>query len=399
MAEAPRPASSALVILFCLLAALCEGFDVQTPGVASVGLKQEFAPTAAWLGILFSASNVGLLIGAILGGRLADRLGRKVVLVGSLACFGVFSLLTAAGGSMAALAVLRLLTGVGLGGAMPNVIALAAESSAGATRNTRIAVSYIGFPVGSVISSLVMLALGPAHWRFVFVLGGLVPLLVAGAMAVAMPRTAASRSQAAFGGFLAELLAPARRSRTLVLWIGFFLIVLTLHLLLNWLPLLLTGRGLSRGEALAALMAFNVGGALTALLMGVLLDSRGRRAALATCCLVLPLLLHGLALGEPPVRVLQGLAALLGGAVLASQVALYGAAQASYPSQARGLGIGAAIGAGRVGSIVGPLFAAALIESGRSTAAVFAGIVPIVVLCSLCVLRLCWPRANALPPD
>lgn len=399
MAEAPKPAGAAtLVVTFCLLAALCEGFDVQTPGVASVGLKQEFAPTAAWLGMLFSASNVGLLVGAILGGRLADRFGRKAVLLGSLTCFGVFSLLSALGGSMAALSVLRLLTGIGLGGAMPNVIALAAESSAGATRTTRIAVSYIGFPVGSVLSSLVMLALGPARWRLVFVVGGLVPLAVAGAMAIGMPSSPVPGVDTRGAGLGSELFAAVRRSRTAVLWAGFFLIVLTLHLLLNWLPLLLTGRGLSRGEALAALMGFNLGGALTALLMGVLLDSRWRRAALAACCLALPTLLYALALGQPSVAIVEGLAALLGGAVLAAQIALYGAAEATYPAHARGLGIGAAIGAGRVGSIVGPLFAAALIDSGRTTAAVFAGIVPIVVLCSLCVLALCWPRASTAPP-
>lgn len=396
MAETARPAAAGpLVILFCLLAALCEGFDVQTPGVASVGLRQEFAPTAGWLGVLFSASNVGLLIGAIVGGRLADRFGRKAVLVGSLGTFGVFSLLTALGGSIPALAALRLLTGLGLGGAMPNVIALAAESSAGKSRNTRIATSYVGFPVGSVISSLVMIALGPDRWRLVFVVGGLVPLAVALAMLLAMPPTprAAPPAAGAGAGFGAALLAP-QRPRTALLWLGFFLIVLTLHLLLNWLPLLLTGRGLSRDQALAALMAFNVGGALTALLMGVLLDSRWRRAALAVCCLALPVLLAALALGDPNVAIVQGLAVLLGGAVLAAQIALYGAAEASYPAHARGLGIGAAVGAGRVGSIVGPLFAAALIDSGRATAGVFAGIVPIVVLCSVCVLALSWRGAT-----
>ena len=396
MAEAPKPVvRSPLVIVFCLLAALCEGFDVQAPGVASVGLRQEFASSAGWLGVLFSASNVGLLIGAIVGGRLADRFGRKAVLAASLGTFGVFSLLTALGDSMPALSALRFLTGLGLGGAMPNVIALAAESSSGNSRNTRIAVSYLGFPVGSVISSLVMLALGPDRWRLVFVVGGLVPLGVALALALAMPSTptTASRAAGSDGGFGAELLAPARRSRTALLWLGFFLIVLTLHLLLNWLPILLTGRGLSRGEALTALMGFNLGGALTALLMGVLLDSRWRQAALALCGFALPALLFALALGDPAVAIVQGLAVLLGGAVLASQIALYGAAEAAYPSHARGLGIGAAVAAGRVGSIVGPLFAAALIDSGRATAAVFAGIVPIVVLCSVCVVALSWRAA------
>src|SRR5438034_11656650 len=113
-----------LSIFFCFLAALCEGFDVQAAGVAALGLSRTFTPTPQQLGLFFSAGNAGLLVGALIGGRLADRFGRKSVLVCSIGIFGVFSLVTSLAWSMESLTWMRVLTGLGLGGSMPNLIAL-----------------------------------------------------------------------------------------------------------------------------------------------------------------------------------------------------------------------------------------------------------------------------------
>jgi MFS family permease len=89
-----------VTVLFCFLAALCEGFDVQAAGVAALGLSRAFTPTPEQLGLFFSSGNVGLLLGAIAGGRAADYLGRKTVLVCSIALFGVFSVATSLASSM-----------------------------------------------------------------------------------------------------------------------------------------------------------------------------------------------------------------------------------------------------------------------------------------------------------
>ena len=150
-------------LLFCFVAAMCEGLDVQAAGVTAGGIKQLFQPTPATLGLFFSASNAGLILGALIGGRLADRIGRKKVLVTSIALFGVFSLLTSLAWDMSSLSWARALTGLGLGGAMPNLVALAVDASVAKSRNTSIATTYCGMPLGGAVASLIILVV-PADW-------------------------------------------------------------------------------------------------------------------------------------------------------------------------------------------------------------------------------------------
>src|SRR6202035_3059899 len=151
-----------------------------------------------------------------------------------------------------------------------------------------------------------------------------------------------------------------RAFQTLSLWVGFFLIALTLHLMLNWLPLLLMGRGLLKGQAAMAQAGFNMGGALLAVWLGILLDSRWRRIGIGANVALLPVILALIAIAPARPEILLGLAAVLGGAILAEQVIAYAAAAVCYPVAVRGTGVGAAVAAGRLGSLTGPLFAASL---------------------------------------
>jgi MFS transporter, AAHS family, 3-hydroxyphenylpropionic acid transporter len=362
-----------LTISLCFLAAMCEGFDVQAAGVAAAGLRAEFGPSPFWLGFAFAASGAGLLLGAVAGGGLADRIGRKPVLVGSLAAFGLFSLLTTLVGNIQSLSAVRLVTGLGLGSAMPNLIALTADVAASRSRNGSIAVTYVGMPLGAAVAGLIASGIALESWRMIFLCGGVAPLVLAPLLAAFLPpvpgvplssgeKSQAPRRplQAMFGG--------GRAWTTLLVWLGFLLIVLTLHLLLNWLPLLLMGKGLTKSSAGLAQAAFNAGGSIVALLVGALLDSRARRAA-------------------------------IGGAVLAQQVILFAVASAAYPSTISGTALGAAIGVGRLGSLIGPLFAAWLIAGGKSSSQVLIGILPIVIVAGLSVVLLGWRKITERPAD
>jgi len=389
------------VLGFCFLAALCEGFDVQAAGIAAAGIRAEFQPSPRELGLFFVAGNVGLLIGAIAGGSLADRIGRKPVLVASIAIFGLFSLATSTAGSLATLTLMRLLTGFGLGGAMPNLIALAADVSRSSARNVAMAFTFIGMPTGAALASLLLALTAPGHWRWVFVVGGVAPLIIAPAMALWMPRVPVSRDPATTAHTWSQfpaLFSAERWRGTLMLWFGFLLVNLTLHLLLNWLPLLLLGRGLSPDQAALAQAGFNVGGALGALLLGALLDSRWRRAGMIGAVVVLPLALGGIAATPASIDIATMIVvtAILGGAVLAVQVILYGGAGALYPTALRGTGMGSAVGVGRAGSILGPALAALLLGAGKSPMDVMQSLLPIVILCGACALALGWRRSRSL---
>ncbi|HZZ33662.1 MAG TPA: MFS transporter [Phenylobacterium sp.] len=389
------PAGSGLLILaLCFLTALCEGFDVQAAGVTGAGVAHAFHVAPKALGWFFSASNIGLLVGAAVGGRLSDRLGRRAVLIASLAVFGAFSLATATAQDLNTLTLFRLLTGLGLGGALPNALAITADYGGLSPRSGHIAIGYFGMPLGGAVASALTVVLPPDHWREVFIMGGVSPLITAGAVLALMPSAtgevgarAGTRAATPTGVTLA-LFGEGRAARTVALWLGFFLMALALHLMLNWLPLLLQAQGLSKSQAALAQVGFNLGGAACALGIGILMDTAWRRLAIATAVVTLPALLLGLAALHGPA--IMGLAVILGGAVLAVQVVLYVVAGVLYPAAVRGTGLGVSVAFSRVGSIAGPAFAAMLLASGGSAAQVLTGLLPIAIVGGICVLALGW---------
>jgi AAHS family 3-hydroxyphenylpropionic acid transporter len=382
-----------LTLLFCFAAALCEGFDVQAAGVAAVGLSREWHPSPEHLGLFFSAGNFGLFLGAVLGGRLTDRLGSRAVLNGSMATFAIFSLLTSQAPNLRSLIWLRGLTGVGLGGAMPNLIVLAAATSAAQSRHARIATTYIGMPIGGAIASLIAAQLPSQHWRSIFIIGGSAPLLVAATMALLMPNASArplAASRAASAAALRALLSYRRLWHTLLIWVGFFLMQVTFQIMLNWLPLLMQARSLPKNAVGFAQAGFNLGGAAAALLMGFLLDRRARLASIGVTVVALPAVLLLLANAPNGSATLVALPLLVGAAILSFQVILYGVANRAYPEAVQGAGMGAAVGIGRLGAIAGPAFAALLLGSGRSAQQVVTAVLPLSIVCGLCVAALGW---------
>jgi AAHS family 3-hydroxyphenylpropionic acid transporter len=390
----PRRGSISTTIVF-LLSALCEGFDVQAAGVAAAGLNRELHATPSDLGLFFTAAGAGLLIGSLVGGRISDRVGRKLVLITSISAFGAFSLLTAFAPTMSLLTAARFLTGIGLGGALPNLIALAADISALSVRNRTIGVAFVGMPIGGSLASVLAFLLPLESWRHLFLVGGLAPILIVPALVAFLPGgrappTTASPAAAHVHGIFQELLGRNRALKTLLLWLSFFLGVLMLHLMLNWLPLLLTGRGLSKDAAMSAQAGFNCGGALLALCQAALLDTRWRWISILVCIAALPVLLFCAAVSPAWPLTLGVLAMLLGGAILAQQVTVYASGSACYPTEARGTGVGAAVAAGRVGSLLGPLFGAALIASGHTAAQVLLGVLPLSIACGGCVGLVSW---------
>lgn len=408
-------AFGARTILLCVLAALCEGIDLQAAGVAAAGIVPEFHPGPEQLGTFFGASTLGLFVGALLGGRLADSIGRKAVLVVSVGLFGLFCLLTPLAWDMSSLSVARLLTGFGLGGALPNLIALVSESAPAQRRSASVAMVYAGTPFGGAVISLVSLLLPAAQWRWIFIVGGVLPLLLAPVMARALPESTAYRhlqralaAHRAGGdampkrGSLLAVLADGRLGRTLLLWVSFFLGLLTLYLLLNWLPTLLTGAGLTRVAAAGAQIGFNFGGALAALGIGFLLEGRARNPSIIVTFVTMPILLVALAHGSAQLAVLLLIVFLLGCAVLSGQAYLYSVAPLLYPTSIRGMGVGAAIAIGRIGSIVGPKLGGTLKAAGHDSARLLMDLLPFVIVGSVAALLLAWrtaPQALRRPED
>lgn len=398
-------------IAFCVLTALCEGIDLQAAGVAAAGIGAEFKPSSQQFGTFFSASTFGLFFGALIGGRLADSVGRKKVLVASVGLFGLFSLLTSFAWSIPSLIITRALTGLGLGGALPMMLALVAETSQPSQQAGRVAMVYAATPLGGAIVSLLSMVITATQWRTIFAVGGILPLILAPVMAFALPESGAFqriRAAAASGavpdlagmpksGSFMAIFSEGRALRTTFLWASFFLGLLLLYLLLNWLPTLLTSDGLSRAQAAGAQIGFNVGGALTAIWVGHLLNGRLRYWAVVITFVALPILLVALAKSPAQLAFICITVFLLGCAVIAAQAFLYAMAPAVYPTSIRGVGVGAAVAMGRIGSIVGPKLGGMLKAAGHAPSQLLMDLLPIVVAGSICALLLAWEvRRNAL---
>jgi AAHS family 3-hydroxyphenylpropionic acid transporter len=395
-------------IVFCVLTAFCEGMDLQAAGVAAAGIGAEFKPTSDQFGTFFSASTLGLFFGALIGGRLADSIGRKKVLVASVALFGVFSLLTSFAWSTDSLVITRALTGLGLGGALPMMLALVAETDPLAQQAGRVAMVYAMTPIGGAAISLLSMLVAATQWRIMFVVGGVVPLILAPVMAIALPESSAfQRIHAApsgspagpagmpkSGSFMA-IFSGGRALRTAFLWTSFFLGLLLLYLLLNWLPTLLTSDGLTRAEAAGAQIGFNIGGALAAILIGHLLNGRLKNWAVVITFVSLPILLVVLAKSPAQLAIICATVFLLGCAVIAAQAFLYAMAPAAYPTSIRGVGVGAAVAMGRIGSIAGPKLGGMLKAAGHSPSQLLMDLLPIVVAGSICALLLAWEVRRA----
>lgn len=393
---------SAVVLSLCFAAAVVEGFDMQSAGVAAPAMARHFSLSPQQTGLVFTASTAGLLLGAFIGGRIADRLGRKAGLLISLSMVVIFSFGTALSNHLGLLLAMRFLAGLGMGGAMPSLIAAAAESAPAHRVRSTVAAIYAGFPTGGALVSLFSLLDLHGGWRAIFVLGGLLPLVMLGVIAIALrlppPAETATISPASDTSLSRTLFSDSRLTLTLMLWIALFSSLLVLYVLQNWLPTLLIAKEFSRVHTGTVQFLMNVGGAIGCYGVGQLLDRFSRSRVVAVNTLILVVSLGVIAIVQAP-----GLAFVsalpLGLALNASQAILYSIAPTVYPASIRGTGVGAALAVARLGSITGPLLASVLLVRGMTANAVLLFLLPIVAVAGVVTLLLVRLQDRSATPS
>ncbi|MDG2520465.1 MFS transporter [Caulobacter segnis] len=390
-AGTPGRASSSAdgqVLALCFAAAVIEGFDLQAAGVVAAGLSDTFGLTPGELAWVFSGNTLGLLFGAAIGGWASDRVGRKWVLVASLMTFGLFSLVTAAAPSKEWLLAARVLTGLGLGGAFPMLLSLAAEAGSAERRVSRTTFISVGMPVGGVLASLLVLSLPDLDWERVFHVGGLAPIALAVVMVLWLhpaPLITGQAQAAPPPSLPVTLFAADRRLITVSLWAAFFATLALLYLLLNWLPLLMQQRGVARSLAVGSALAFSGGGILGALMLGAMIDAARRGLVVTVTYVGMGLALAAVILGiGHPVAA----AAAAGFFIIGAQFVLYGLAAGAYPALMRGSGVGAAVAVGRLGAVAGPLLAGAVVARGADPSAFAALLLPLAAVGGLAAMML-----------
>lgn len=385
-----------VTVALCFLVATFEGVDLQAAGLVAPKVAPLFKLTPEQMGWFLSASAIGLLIGALAGGRLADRLGRKRTLIIAVGLFGAFSVATALSTGYEMLLATRFLTGLGLGGALPNLIALASENAPANRRNTAVSLMYCGMPFGGGLASLLIaLGLGGDNWKLLFYVGGWAPLVAIPILLWALPESGRFRTAAATGrtDVAGALFGEGRAATTLTLWVAFFCALLVLYLLLNWLPSLLVSRGLPRPEAAFVQAMFNLLGMGGAVIAGLTMDGNRRRWAAGAIFIGLAISLVVLAAAPATFGIALLTGAAVGAGSMGAQSVLYGLSASLYPTRIRGTGVGAAVSAGRLGSIAGPLLAGVLVGQGQSVYQVLMALLPLVLVSGLISLVLAGKSA------
>ncbi|ENU0753109.1 3-(3-hydroxy-phenyl)propionate transporter MhpT [Klebsiella michiganensis] len=371
-----------LTVGLCFMVALMEGLDLQAAGIAAVGMAQAFALDKMQMGWIFSVGILGLLPGALVGGMLADRYGRKRILLGSVLLFGLFSIATALAWNYPTLLLARLLTGVGLGAALPNLIALTSEAAGPRFRGRAVSLMYCGVPIGAALAAALGFFGLAAAWQTVFWIGGIVPLL----LLRWLPESPVFQ-RSARGVPLRTLLAPGNATATLLLWLCYFFTLLVVYMLINWLPMLLVGQGFSPSEAAGVMFVLQFGAACGTLLLGALMD---KLSPLWMSLLIYTGMLASLlALGTA-----SSLTAMLFSGFVAGlfatggQSVLYALAPLFYRTEIRATGVGTAVAIGRLGAMSGPLLAGKMLALGTGTVGVMAASAPGILLAGAAVFWL-----------
>ncbi|WP_172163469.1 MFS transporter [Paraburkholderia elongata] len=417
----PFGAFQLLVFAVCFVIALMDGANIQTMGLSAPLLAADLKLLPTQLGPVFAGSEFGFMIGALAFGPLADRFGRKSILVLCTLLFGFASLATVQASSFHSLLLLRVVTGLGLGGAAPCFVSLTTEYVSQRLRARVASLLWAAIPAGGVVAGFAGSALIPAYgWKSMFYLSGIVPIAAALVVVLLVPEsvrflilTGASEKRVSRilsrlgvtvgsgtsdavhyvthehetrGLPMLHLFREGRASFTALLWIAFFLNFLALIAVLAWTSTLLKSAGMSVADASIVMAWNNVGGMIGVAAAGKLMERLGthRFPALIFVCGAVMVGCTGVAAPHTAlVSLFSGLTGLFVGGATAGLIAI---AAMGYPTAIRSTGVGYGLAAGRLGGATGPVIVGTLVASGMGVAQTYLFVSVPVVLAALVML-------------
>ncbi|HXD16245.1 MAG TPA: MFS transporter [Vicinamibacterales bacterium] len=384
----------ALTIIF-------DGLDNQLLGAAVPAMMKEWALPRAPFASVLAAALFGMVIGGFTGGYIGDRLGRRPALLGSVAWFGVLTILVSFAGNVTLLTALRFFAGLGLGGAMPNAAALASEYVPLRRRPFAVTLTIVCIPIGGTLAGFTGALVLPAYgWRALFLIGGSLPLVLCALLWTVLPESPRylarqrarwpelarllerlghkfppgvafidSNERAIARATVGSLLVPEYRRDTLALCAAFFFCLLSVYTGTNWVPSLLTSAGFDVATANYGLTAFNLGGVVGAVLGAIVFARFGSRItmlAMTAGAIAGSVLLASAPIGGQSTLAVLAMLAWTGGLINAVQTTMYALAAHVYPAGIRATGVGTSLAVGRIGGVASTYAGAWALESGPS---------------------------------
>ncbi|MBF8270858.1 MAG: hypothetical protein HW386_2567 [Gammaproteobacteria bacterium] len=423
------------LLIWSFLAMFCDGYDIAALSFAAPELVRSWGLESATLGPAFSASLFGILFGAPLLGFIGDRYGRKRAIIAGCFIYGLCTLAIVWTTSLNQIIFLRFCTGIGIGGLMPNTIALNSELSPKRLRATLVVLMFTGITLGSASPGAITTWLAPEYgWPVFFLIGGTIPLVVAVALIFTLPesvkflvrhperrpellRIARSmrwdlviQENAGFelpeaphygGTGLRDIFSGGLAFITPLLWLCFITALMVNYFLGSWMPLVFEENGFSPDQAALASSIYHIGGALGGVLISVLIDRFGFVVVVALFALACPMVAV-IGLENLSYELVVAASVLAGVGVLGAQFGNNATAGLLYPTSFRAKGAGWAFAVGRFGAILGPIVGGILIGMKLSMQQLFLiGAVPLIIgtITAATLTRVCYKRFGGLQLD
>ncbi len=390
-----------LTLVITALALVLDGFDGQMIGYAIPSIMKEWGVTRAAFSMTVATGLLGMALGSLTAGMIADKIGRKPVLTFSLFLFGGATMLIGQAPDLNAIAIIRFFAGLGIGAALPAATTMIAEFTPHRFRTMAVTMAIVCYPLGGMLAGLVAGAVLPVQgWRAFFVIGGSMPVVYALFLMFSLresPKYLARHQQRweelrslmvklahdvthvqaftdgvidAKRGSLVELFKDGRARDTLLLWLCFFMTLLSIYSAFSWLPTMLTTEGVSPALAGMGLTAYNFGGVIGAVLCGMAMTKFGSRWPM----ILWAAMSAATAFGLRAVNVTTDTQTFLLGLgvhglfITSLQCALYALSSHMYPTTIRATGTAGALAFGRCGAILSSFVGAAMITAGGAAA-------------------------------
>jgi len=402
--QAPLSRFLVRTIVLCALVSMLDGFDITAMAVVMPRVSREWGIAASVLGPVLSATFAGILVGTTVFGVLGDRIGRRVVLISAFSLAGAMSLLSSLAESVTQLLILRFATGLGIGGALPNVVALTAECVPSSKRVSLVTLMYAGVPVGgSIVGFLAPYLIDAYGWQSVFVVGGVFPLAICVLLYIWLPESprflvlqgkhpervgrllhkinpayaylpdhefivdkALTRSS------VKSLFTEGRGPLTLLVWVIAFSSYFGFYMLSSWLPTIFTNAKWPPAIALQTVSIFTLGSIFGGLILSWLMDRSRTFVVLGLGYFTAGALAMTVGSVTGPIPQMMALVVLAGMAYGGSQLCLVAVISNIYPTISRATGVGWALTAGRLGAVISPMVAGLAITAEWRISSLFA---------------------------
>ncbi len=397
IAQSPMSRLQIIVVGLTIALNALDGFDVLSISFASPGIAAEWGIDRAALGIVLSMELIGMAIGSIVLGGVADKIGRRPTILGCLVVMSGGMLMATTVTGLVDLSIWRVITGLGIGGMLAAINAVSAEFASTKRRHLSVSLMSIGYPVGAVLGGIVAARLLQGNdWRSVFYLGAgvtaaLIPITYfvmpesvhwlarkqpAGALekinhamarmgypaTTALPVIAADARK----GTVSDIFGPGLATITAIVTLAYFFHITTFYFILKWVPKIVADFGFAASSAAGVLVWTNVGGALGGTVLGFMTLRFGVKG-LTIAVMVLSSVMVALFGRTPPdLQQLSMICAAAGFCTNAAIVGMYAIIAQAFPTHVRASGTGFAIGVGRGGSVLAPIIAGFLFTAGYS---------------------------------